>query len=262
MNRPNPLTALLNRPASSFAAIVLLAAAFIWPPVTAADPGLGLEADSIATGRFTYVTHLQIGNIDTRIESIREIRTDSVDGQPSLRVETTSVSGMGETVDRLQLDATNLYPLRRLITQGDGRLELDYSSERVTGLIQAAGQLITVELALAEPAYAGDAGLDTLLGGLPLRAGLSGEIQAIETDVDVYVQRFSFVVDAPELIETPAGTFESWPVRVQAVDDPDYRQTVWLSTERPRKFVQAEAPVPAEAGGGLLRTQLVEIERD
>ncbi len=260
----NPIVrtiAACDRPAGGLFAIVLMTA-LSWPPATAADPGLGLVADNIATGRFTYITRLQIGSIDSEIESVREIRTDTVDDLPSLRVETTSMTGMGETVDLLQLDATNLYPLQRLITQGDGRLELDYSSERVTGLIQAAGQLINVDLTLAEPAYAGDAGLDTLLLGLPLREGLSGELQAIETDVDVYVQRFNFAVGPPERIETPAGSFDSWPVQIQAVDDPDYRQTVWLSKQLPRVFVQAEAPVPAEAGGGLLQTQLVAIERE
>lgn len=227
--------------------------------VPRAEASLGLQADAIASGRFTYLTILQIGNVGNQIESVREIRSDEVDGRPSLRIETTLVTGMGKTIDLLQLDAVSLQPLRRLIVQGDGRLELKHESDRVTGLIQAAGQLINVDLALAEPAYAGDAGLDTLLGGLPLREGLRGELRAIETDVDVYVQVFSFAVEAVEMIETPAGSFESWPVRLQAIDDPDYRQTIWLSAALPRVFIQAEAPIPPEAGGGVLRTQLVNL---
>lgn len=225
-----------------------------------AEDGLGLQAETIAAGRFAYVTSLQIGNVGNEIESVREISADAVDGRRSLRIETTTVTGMGETIDLLQVDAVSLRPITRLIVQGEGRLELSYESDRVTGMIQAAGQLISVDLALAEPAYAGDAGLDTLLGGLPLREGLSGELRAIETDVDVYVQVFSFSVDDAETIETPAGSFESWPVRLQAIDDPDYRQTIWLSTATPRVFVQAEAPIPQEAGGGVLRTQLVDLQ--
>jgi len=262
MNRSTMQTVFRHHPWRLILAVLLLGATLACGLVVADEPGLGLETQNIATGRFSYVTRLQIGDIDTQIESVREIRADSVDGRPSLRVETTSITGMGKTVDLLQLDADNLYPLNRLITQGDGRLELNYTREHVSGLIRAAGQLISIDLALAEPAYAGDAGLDTLLGGLPLRAGLRGELQAVETDVDVYVQRFSFVVDAAELVETPAGTFESWPVRIEAVDDPDYRQTVWLSTDLPRLFIQAQAPIPAETGGGVLLTQLVTIERD
>ncbi|MGY6554963.1 MAG: DUF3108 domain-containing protein [Wenzhouxiangella sp.] len=242
------------------AGMLLFGSSVSAPSAVQAGSELALQGDTIATGRFSYVTSLQIGNVGNQIESVREIRADTVDGRPSLRIQTTSITGMGETVDLLQLDAGSLYPLSRMIVQGDGRLELNYTPERVTGLIQAAGQLISVDLALAEPAYAGDAGLDTLLGGLPLSEGLSGELRAIETDVDVYVQRFKFSVEAAEMIETPAGKFESWPVRVQAVDDPDYRQTVWLSTAVPRLFVQAEAPIPTEAGGGVLRTKLIAIE--
>lgn len=260
MNEYSPRTFLPRTPAYRVITILLAGMALLAPPIVLAASELDLQADSIAKGRFSYITSLQIGTIGNQIESVREIRADSVAGRPSLRIATTSVTGMGETVDLLQLDADSLYPLQRQIIQGGSRLELNYAPDRVTGLIQAAGQVINVDLALDAPAYAGDAGLDTLLGGLPFEEGLSGELQAIETDVEIYVQRFSFKVEASELIETPAGSFESWPVRLQAVDDPDYRQTVWLSTSLPRVFVQAEAPIPAEAGGGVLLTQLIEIE--
>ena len=254
----------LRRPGLSrtITGFLLFGAALLAAASAASESGLGLDADSIATGRFSYITSLQIGSIDSQIESVREISADRVDGRPSLRIETITVTGMGETVDLLQLDAASLYPLQRRISQDSGRMELEYAADRVTGLIQAAGQLISVDLALAEPAYAGDAGLDTLLLGLPLREGLSGELRAIETDVDVYVQRFSFAVDAAEMVETPAGRFDIWPVRIQAIDDPDYRQTVWLSKQLPRLFVQAEAPVPADAGGGVVLTQLAAIDGD
>lgn len=238
--------------------LILIASLLSGQATAAEETGWTLEPGNIATGRFSYITSLNIGDIHSEIESVREIRADSVDGQASLSVQTTNVTGMGETVDLLHLHAGSLYPLKRLIIQGDGRMELDYSSDKVTGMIRAAGQLISVNLELAEPAYAGDAGLDTLLGGMPLRAGLRGQLQAVETEVDVYVQRFSFQVDPPELIVTPAGAFESWPIKLQALDDADYRQTIWISTASPRLFVQAEAPIPVEAGGGVVRTQLVE----
>lgn len=224
------------------------------------EEGYSLEPEAIATGRFTYLTELQLGDTSMEIESIRVIAVDTVDGTPSLRVETISVTGMGETIDRLQLHADSLYPLEREIVQGEGRLEIKYEKDRVTGYVRAAGQTISVNLALTEPAYAGDAGLDTLLAALPLQAGLSGRLQIIETDVEVYVQAFGFSVGEPEIMEVPAGSFEAWPIALQAADDPDYRQTVWLSTATPRLFVRAEAPVPTEAGGGTLITRLIQIE--
>ena len=217
-----------------------------------------LDPDAIASGRFGYVTVLQIGDTSMEIESVREIRIDAVDGAPRLLITTTSSTGMGETVDRLQLDAETLYPLAREIVQGLGRMTLDYDSERVTGLIQSVGESIRVDLNLEQPAYAGDAGLDTLLAALPLAVGLNGTLAVVETDVDAHVQQFRFSVAEPETISVPAGTFSTWPVRVQAQDDPDYQQTLWLTVELPRVFVQAEAPVPQEAGGGTLVTRLTE----
>lgn len=224
------------------------------------DEGYSLEPAAIAIGRFSYLTELQVGGTAMEIESVREIALDTVRGTPSLRIETISVTGMGETIDRLQLNAESLYPLERDIVQGDGRLQLLYEKDRVTGLIHAAGQTITVNLALTEPAYAGDAGLDTLLAALPLQAGLSGRLQIIETDVEVYVQAFHFSVGEAGITEVPAGSFEAWPIEVQAIAEPDYRQTIWLTVAVPRRFVLAEAPVPLEAGGGTLITRLTGIK--
>lgn len=242
--------------AFAFALLALAAS-----PISAVQPKeLELDPGAIAGGRFAYITELQIGDTAMEIESVREIRADSIDGKASLSITTTSSTGMGDTVDRLQIDAETLYPLTRDIVQGLGRMTLDYDSERVTGLIQSAGESIRVDLRLRQPAYAGDAGLDTLLAALPLAAGLSGQLSIIETDVDVHVQEFHFSVAEAETIAVPAGTFSAWPVRVQALDEPDYHQTLWLTTASPRVFVKAQAPVPQEAGGGTLVTRLTKIE--
>lgn len=219
-----------------------------------------LDPGAIAKGRFDYVTELRVGDTGMDIQSTREIRTDSRDGKELLLIETTSLTGMGETVDRLHLDGQSLRPITREISQGQGLLRLQYGPERVTGLIESAGQIISVNLALDQPAHAGDAGLDTLLVGLELTEGLTGELRIIETGVEVYLQIFNFSVDAIESIEVPAGSFAAWPVRVWASDDPDYRQTIWVSTREPRLLVQASAPVPASAGGGHLITRLVAID--
>ncbi len=246
------------RPPALIALLMMAALAAAGQPTAT----INAQVNPVATGRFSYVTELQIGSAGSRIESIREIRADEINGRPSLSVQTTLLTGMGETVDRLWLDAETLYPQTREITQGAGRLHLSFLPQRVSGTIESAGQRIEVNLALAGPAYAGDAGLDTVLGALPLQAGLSGELDAIETDVEVHIQRFRFMVGTAEVIDTPAGRFNSWPVRVEAIDDPDYRQVIWFSTDLPRILLQAEAPVPAAAGGGRLRTRLTQVMLD
>jgi len=244
-------------PRTAAMAFVLLALAAT--PIATAQPH-ELQADAIAGGRFSYATELEIGDTRVEIESVREIRTETINGAAVLSITTTSSTGMGDTIDRLHVDAETLYPLTREIVQGLGRMTLDYQRERVTGLIQSAGQSIRVDLHLEQPAYAGDAGLDTLLAALPLAAGLTGNLSIIETDVDVHVQEFQFSVAEAETITVPAGSFHAWPVRVQAVDDADYHQTLWLTAASPRVFLQAEAPVPQEAGGGTLVTHLTRTE--
>jgi hypothetical protein len=219
---------------------------------------LPLNPGAIAKGRFHYVTELEVGATRMEIPSTREISLESQAGEQRLIVKTTSVTGMGETIDRLHLDARSMRPIRRETRQRQGRLQLEYTGEVVTGMIQSAGQTIMVEQAVDQPAYAGDAGLDTLLVGLQLSEGLSGRLFVIETDVEVHLVNFEFSVQAVESITVPAGTFSAWPIRLQAIDDPDYRQIIWVSVDEPRLFLQGRAPVPSQAGGGHVLTQLVD----
>ncbi len=216
-----------------------------------------LDSSRIATGQFDYRTTLQVGDTVVDIDSVRHIRIGKAGSHQTLQIETVTRTGMGPTTDLLELDWHTLMPIEREVRQGGGEMRIHYDPERITGYIRAAGQTVTVDVTLEQPAYAGESGLEAILAAMPLTSGQQSELHVLEIDVNTRVRRFQLSVGDVETIEVPAGRFAAWPVHVSAMDELDDEQTIWISDETPHVFLRAKAPVPDEMGGGSLTTVLV-----
>ena len=221
--------------------------------------GNAIEPDSsrIATGQFEYRTTLEVGDTIVDIDSVRRLAWGENENSSRLLIETVTHTGMGPTEDHLELDAETLLPVRREVRQGDGHMAINFADDRVTGYIRAAGQTVSVDLALEQPAFAGESGLEALLAALPLRDGLETRLNILEIDVNTRLRHFDMQVGPVEIVEVPAGSFSAWPVHLTAADEFDDKQTIWISEDAPHIFIRAEAPVPAEMGGGALVTRLM-----
>ncbi len=238
-------------------ALALMATVCLTLSLTARAGLPDIDSSLAATGRHDYLTTLEVGETRLEIEAVRRItRIEGKTGE-ELHVGTLTRTGMGLTDDRLQLNAETLLPLAREVYQGDGRMQIELSPDRVTGYIQAAGQTVSLDTVLTTTSYAAEAGLEVLLAALALEQDLVFELDLIEIDVHTQVRRYELRVGATETIEVPAGRFIAWPIEVTAVDDPGDRQTLWISQSQPRLFVRAEAPVPVDLGRGSLITELV-----
>ena len=216
-----------------------------------------LDSARVATGQFDYRTILEVGDTRLDIESVRHIRVGNDAPAHTLEIRTVTRTDMGKTEDQLTLDFESLLPIDRRVHQDDGRMQVNYGPGKVTGTIQAAGQTVAVDLALDEPAYAGESGLEAVLMAIPLASGQDFELRVIEIDVETAVRVFRIRVGEVETIEVPAGRFSAWPVHVKATDEFEDEQTIWISDASPRSFVKASAPVPADLGDGSLTTELV-----
>lgn len=228
---------------------------FLIPSAVAVEPQL--DSSTVATGQFDYRTTLRVGDTRLDIDSERHIHIDDTTAARRLKIRTITRTDMGQTEDLLELDFESLMPIERKVRQGDGRMQINYGPERVTGYIQAAGQTVPVNLTLEKATYAGESGLEAVLTAMPLASGQSFELDLIEVDVDTRVRRFQISVGELESIHVPAGQFNAWPVHLRATDEFDDEQTLWISDTAPRVFVRAEAPVPVDLGGGSLMTVLM-----
>ena len=237
------------------AVAAIMIALTLSPSGHADDPHL--DSSRVATGQFEYRTILEVGETRLDIDSVRHIRVENAASSRTLQIRTVTETDMGKTDDELSLDFETLMPIERMVHQGDGEMKIDYRADRVSGHIRAAGQTVPVDLALDDPAYAGESGLEAVLTALPLSSGQDFELRILEIDVETVVRVFRVRVGDVEEVTVPAGRFNAWPVHLKATDEFEDEQTIWISDASPRLFVQAIAPIPADLGDGSLTTVLV-----
>lgn len=217
-----------------------------------------VDSDLIARGTFGYTTTLNVQGSEMTVEATRRVETGEDNGRAVIEIVSEADTPMGEASDRFVLDAASLRPIRRFSEQGPATITAEYSSREVRGEIDAGQQQMPIEIDLDAPAFAGDAALETVLLGLPLEAGYVTPVRVAEVGMQQRVRFFNVEVEAAETIEVPAGSFEAWRVALHALDDEGGEQTLWITSDTPRKVVRIEGRLPAEMGGGEFTTVLTE----
>lgn len=218
-------------------------------PLPIADPG------RVATGRFSYITRLEIQGNALEMEAGRTIEMTSEEGDNRMVITTETSSAMGAATDRFVLDGDSLRPISRSLSQGPATIEVAFGSRRVSGTI-SAGQDIPVDIELDAPVYGGDAALEAVILGLPLDEGFRAPVRFAEVGMQQRVRYFVIQVQGRESIEVPAGSFEAWRIGLEALDGEGGDMTMWVSAEAPRMVLRAEGKLPPQMGGGSYGTEL------
>jgi hypothetical protein len=207
-----------------------------------------------------YVTEVtrSTGDVMT-IESTRELATDTLDERDVWRIESLASLPQGEVSDTYYLDATDLGPLRREVRQGPVSVDLEFSDEAVTGLINMGGREVPVDTTVEAPVLGNDAALEAVLCLLPLEMGYTTAVRTFDPRSQK-VRVFSFEVTGEEAVEVEAGTFETWKATMAALDGDGGDGTIWISKSQPGLKVRSEFQLPPMLGGGSITTRLTSQE--
>lgn len=209
----------------------------------------------VARGSFGYTTTLSMQGSKMEMQATRRIAMQQGDDGQTMVITTDTSSAMGAASDHIVLDGESLRPIRRKLAQGPATIEVEYGSRAVTGTIKAQ-QEIPIEIELEAPVYGGDAALEAVILGLPLAAGYSTPIRIAEVGLQQRVRYFTLNVVGRESVEVPAGEFEAWKIRLEALDGEGGDMTMWVSSEIPRMALKVAGKLPAQMGGGDYATVL------
>lgn len=218
-----------------------------------------VDGDAVATGEFVFTSSLEMQGQEMEIGSTRRLRLTERDGRELLEIETLIDGPMGDGESLTLLDASSLRPVESRAVQGPVTVEMTYAAREVTGNISASGQDIPVEIELEAPVFGDGTALETALTGLPLREGYRTSLRAVEVGMQQRVRVFNISVEDTESVEVPAGTFDTWRVRMDALDGEGGDQTLWISAEPPRTVVKSEGHLPPQMGGAAFTTVLTAV---
>lgn len=217
------------------------------------------EGYQIRPATLRYETTLQVQGQTFALGSERKVQAGQLEGRDVWVVVDHVRMPMGETRDTSWVDRRTLQPIRRVV-RGMGTLELHYTENRISGRIQSpmGGRVIHQEL---EAPVVGDGGaFDLYLAGLPLAEGFEATLRVFDAQQQE-VQPVRLQVIGTHSLETPAGTFEAYIVRLERLDGGPGSGTLHVLRQAPHFIVLAEQQLSAQMGGGTAITRLIALER-
>ncbi len=217
--------------------------------VTALDapqPSQDLEA-----GSYNYQVTVEMGEQKIPMEKQLEIKEE---GDTWVMVESAQTP-MGVAVDSTVVQKQTLQPINRQVNQGPVNIALTYSSDSITGEINANGQEIAVDHAVENALYADGAGADQVIAKLPLKADYQTTYQNLDIQAN-QLKTMVLEVVGEEEVTVPAGTFKTYRIEVKSANG-DAGQTEYWVDEASHKTVKTKAVVPA-MGGAVITTELVD----
>ena len=215
-----------------------------------------VDSSRIAPATLSYTTTLNLpGGRTMKIDGKRAVARETRAGNSIYRVTSTASTPMGEATDILVVDAGSLRPLTRNVKQGPATVTVQYGDSEVTGSIAAGAQNMPIKLKLDAPAFGDEAALELAISAMPLAPGYRTAIRTIEAGMQQRV-RFWSVNVSEDSVTVPAGSFETFKVTLEPLDNEGGGATYWVTKETPRYVVRGEAKLPAMMGGGTAVSEL------
>lgn len=208
--------------------------------------------------RMTYATTVQVQGQTVELDQTRTVARSRHDGRDTWTVVEASQTSRGAGLDSLFLDRERLTPIRRSAA-GQGRVELRYASDSITGSMTFAGSETPVEMALEAPVLSGGPGLEMALSALPIREGWSATIRT-HSPQQQEVHTRTFTVTGQETVDAPAGEFDVWVVEAAPVGGSGQEATFWVRREAPHHVIRSVRSLPVAMGGGTAEKELTGLD--
>lgn len=210
-----------------------------------------VPANDLKAGKFTYKTSIQAGGQTISMDKTTDIIADG----DNWKVTESLVSPMGTMSDETVLSKKTLLPVKRTARQGPATIEMAYSADKVTGLMNMGGNNKAFDTKADGPMFADGGGASQVLAALPLKEGYTVTYR----NFDLQAQQpklFALTVVGKESVTVPAGTFDAYKVEVKPADGTAGSQTIWVATDGAHQVLKEEA-IMAQMGGAKMVSELV-----
>jgi dipeptidyl aminopeptidase/acylaminoacyl peptidase len=216
----------------------------------------GSDGKLIQPGTFKYEFHMAMGPRKLDIDVTRVFERSGQKDQSRIRVTSTMKLPSGDQVDVFEFDGNTSMPIERRV-DGPTTIELTYAADSITGRISAGSKKMPIQAKLKAPVFGDGTGLEVAIAGLALEAGYSTTLRIFET-LTQKVRLMELSVTGQETCRTKAGEFETWILKLKALDgESGGGGTLRVRRDAPHHVVRAEYKLPAMLGGGSLSTELV-----
>jgi len=179
------------------------------------------------------------------------------EGESLWRVVNETDAPMGATVDTFEVHRETLRPYRLHSSAAQGTLKLHYTEEQVTGHLDAGGQQIRIEEHLEGPVFSYGAGLELTIAALALDDDFEATLRFYDPQQQG-VSTMKLTVEDTATTEVPAGTFDTWRLRLSPAEGEGNETVLYARREAPHYIIRSETSLPTGTGTETAVTELEE----
>jgi dipeptidyl aminopeptidase/acylaminoacyl peptidase len=203
------------------------------------------DGSTLVAGTMAYETDVSMRGRSMNRSVTRTLMKGEQDGEPVWRVEDRASTPQGEVVETLVMHRTTLMPIEHTI-DGPMMMEVTYDSTSAEGSLRAGRQSANLDETFDQPTLAGGPHLTLALAGMPLQEGYTTSMHTYnERQKDV--QSFTATVTGTETVETDAGSFETYVVKLDA-DGQGPDGTIHVMKDAPHYTVKTDLQIPTPRG--------------
>jgi hypothetical protein len=185
----------------------------------------------LTAANLRYRSTIQLGGESVSSDLMRQITIDK--GNWVVSEKTTSL--FGNSLEINTIDQKSMKPVKRVLENGQLKIELDYMPNLIKGNVIGGSVDRVIALHTEEPILTDGAGIDLVIGSLPLREGFIGYYRTFNPQShQIKINQVKVV--GMERVSVPAGNFESFKVEFKPING-DQATTFWIEKGRAVKMM-------------------------
>jgi hypothetical protein len=185
----------------------------------------------VTAANLSYRSTIQLSGESVRSEMTRQITANNGNWVVSEKV--TSI--FGNSLEINTIDQKNMKPVKRVLENGRLKIELDYTPMMIKGNVVGGSIDRVIAVRTEEPILTDGAGIDLVIGSLPLREGFIGYYRTFNPQShQIKINQVKVV--GVERVNVPAGSFEAFKVEFKPING-DEATTFWIEKGRAVKMM-------------------------
>jgi hypothetical protein len=185
----------------------------------------------VTASNLSYRSIIQLSGEAVYSDMTRQITANNGNWVVSEKV--TSV--FGNSLEINTIDQKSMKPVKRILENGRLKIELDYTPTMIKGNVVGGSIDRVIALRTEEPILTDGAGIDLVIGSLPLREGFIGYYRTFNPQShQIKINQVKVV--GVERVNVPAGSFEAFKVEFKPING-DESTTFWIEKGRAVKMM-------------------------
>jgi hypothetical protein len=185
----------------------------------------------VTAANLSYRSTIQLSGESVSSEMTRQIAANN--GNWIVSEKVTSV--FGNSLEINTIDQKNMKPVKRVLENGRLKIELDYTPTMIKGNVVGGSIDRVIAVRTEEPILTDGAGIDLVIGSLPLREGFIGYYRTFNPQShQIKINQVKVV--GVERVNVPAGRFEAFKVEFKPING-DEATTFWIEKGRAVKMM-------------------------